>query len=41
VLGAIEADQIFVTSPDQDRFPAAFRMKAQLLHVMSGQVARA
>jgi DNA replication and repair protein RecF len=36
VLGALEADQIMVTSPDQDRFPAAFRKKAQMFTVASG-----
>jgi DNA replication and repair protein RecF len=36
VLTAIEADQILVTSPDQDRFPAAFRKKASIFHVASG-----
>jgi DNA replication and repair protein RecF len=40
VLAAIEADQIFVTSPDADRFPAAFRKKAQVFSVISGQVAQ-
>ena len=41
VLGAVEADQIFVTSPDQDRFPAAFRKKAQLFSVAAGNATRA
>ena len=36
VLGAIEADQILVTSPDQDRFPAAFRKRATIFQVASG-----
>jgi DNA replication and repair protein RecF len=41
VLAAIEADQIFVTSPDQDRFPAAFRKKAQIFHVAKGKATAA
>jgi len=36
VLSAIDADQIFVTSPDQDRFPAAMRKKAQVFNVTNG-----
>jgi DNA replication and repair protein RecF len=38
VLAAIGADQIFVTSPDADRFPAAFRKRAQVFSVGGGQV---
>ena len=40
VLSAIEADQILVTSPDQDRFPASFRKKASVIRVAGGRATR-
>jgi DNA replication and repair protein RecF len=41
VLAAIEADQIFITSPDRDRFPADLIRDAQVWQVTAGAAIRA
>ncbi len=41
VLAAIEADQIIITSPDRDRFPAGLVRDAQVWQVASGRAIRA
>ncbi len=40
VLAAIEADQIFITSPDRDRFPADLIRDAQVWQVTAGAAIR-
>ncbi len=41
VLAAIAADQIWITSPDPDRFDAAFVRGAQTWHITTGHAERA
>lgn len=41
VLAAIDADQVWITSPDPDRFDAAFVRTAQAWHIASGHAERA
>lgn len=36
VLEALEADQVIITSPDPDRFPASFTNAAQMFRIESG-----
>lgn len=40
VLAAIDADQVWITSPDPDRFDAAFVASAQTWHITSGHADR-
>jgi DNA replication and repair protein RecF len=41
VLAAIDADQVWITSPDPDRFDAAFVASAQTWHITNGRAERA
>jgi DNA replication and repair protein RecF len=41
VLAAIDADQVWITSPDPDRFDAAFVATAQTWHITNGHAYRA
>jgi DNA replication and repair protein RecF len=41
VLAAIDADQVWITSPDPDRFDAAFVASAQVWHITNGRAERA
>jgi DNA replication and repair protein RecF len=41
VLAAIDADQVWITSPDPDRFDAAFVTSAQTWHITNGHAERA
>ena len=40
VLAAIDADQVWITSPDPDRFDAAFVASAQTWHITNGHAER-
>lgn len=40
VLAAIDADQVWITSPDPDRFDAAFVAKAQIWQITNGRATR-
>ena len=40
VLAAIDADQVLITSPDPDRFDAAFTARAQIWRVSGGAASR-
>ena len=41
VLAAIDADQVWITSPDPDRFDTAFVASAQTWHIINGHAERA
>ena len=41
VLAAIDADQVWITSPDPDRFDTAFVASAQTWHITNGHAERA
>jgi DNA replication and repair protein RecF len=41
VLAAIDADQVWITSPDPDRFDASFVASAQTWHITNGHAERA
>lgn len=40
VLDALEADQVIITSPDPDRFPASFTAAAQSFRIEAGKATR-
>jgi DNA replication and repair protein RecF len=40
VLAAIDADQVLITSPDPDRFPASYTTSAQLWEIRAGTATR-